>query len=43
MRRKRNDAFYDIAVIGNDEATDAVEAAESFLATIAADIHQRFP
>jgi uncharacterized protein (UPF0332 family) len=29
MRRKRNDAFYDIAIIGEEEAADAVETASS--------------
>ena len=41
MRRKRNEAFYDIALIGDEEAEDAVVAAEEYLRIIAADIHKR--
>jgi uncharacterized protein (UPF0332 family) len=43
MRRKRNDAFYDIALISDLEAVDAVQAAESFLQVISADIDTRIP
>ncbi len=43
MRRKRNEAFYDIALIGDEEAEDAVVAAEKYLKAIAADIHKRLP
>ena len=41
MRRKRNDAFYDIAVIGEVEAEEAVAATEAYLPVIAADIKKR--
>lgn len=43
MRRKRNDAFYDIAIIDAVEASDAVRAAESYLKIIEADIRTRIP
>ena len=41
MRRKRNDAFYDVAAIGAEEAVDAVEAAEKYLKVVGADIQKR--
>jgi uncharacterized protein (UPF0332 family) len=43
MRRKRNEAFYDIALIGGEEAEDAVVAAEMYLQLIGANIDARFP
>jgi uncharacterized protein (UPF0332 family) len=43
MRRKRNEAFYEIAVIGDEEAEDAVVAVEKYVEVIAADIQKRFP
>lgn len=43
MRRKRNDAFYDIALIGEVEAEEAVAAAESYLVIVAEDIRKRIP
>jgi uncharacterized protein (UPF0332 family) len=43
MRRKRNEAFYDIAVIGDEEAEDAVVAVEKYVHIIALDIQKRFP
>jgi uncharacterized protein (UPF0332 family) len=43
MRRKRNEAFYDIAIIGDEEAEDAVIAAEKYLQVIAAEIQKRTP
>lgn len=43
MRRKRNDAFYDIALISNTEAEEAVIAAEEYLKLIAAEIAKRLP
>ena len=43
MRRKRNDAFYDIALISDTEAAEAVVAAERYLKLIAADIAKRLP
>jgi phage-related protein len=43
MRRKRNIAFYDIAVIGDVEAEDAVRAAEEYLKEVTADIRNRIP
>jgi hypothetical protein len=41
MRRKRNDAFYDIALIGEVEAEQAVAAAEAYMSIVAADIKKR--
>jgi uncharacterized protein (UPF0332 family) len=43
MRRKRNDAFYDIALISDTEAAEAVVAAEEYLKLIAADIAKGRP
>ena len=43
MRRKRNISFYDIAIISELEAKDAVQAAESYLKVVAADIQTRIP
>jgi len=43
MRRKRNIAFYDIAIIGEVEAEDAVRAAEDYIKAVSADIHIRIP
>jgi uncharacterized protein (UPF0332 family) len=43
MRRKRNIAFYDIAVISEVEAEDAVRAAEEYLKEVGADIRTRIP
>jgi uncharacterized protein (UPF0332 family) len=43
MRRKRNEAFYDIALIGDEEAVDAVVAAEKYVQIVADDIQTRFP
>jgi uncharacterized protein (UPF0332 family) len=43
MRRKRNDAFYDIAIVSDVEAGEAVKAAEDYLKAIDADIDARFP
>lgn len=34
MRRKRNNAFYDIALISDTDATEAVATAESYLRVI---------
>jgi uncharacterized protein (UPF0332 family) len=41
MRRKRNDAFYGIALISDVEAKDAVAAAEDYLKIVEADIQSR--
>jgi len=41
MRRKRNDSFYDIALIGETEAQDAVATAEEYLAIVETDIENR--
>ena len=41
MRRKRNVAFYDIALIGEVEADEAVAAAEAYMPIVAADIRKR--
>jgi uncharacterized protein (UPF0332 family) len=43
MRRKRNDAFYDIALISDLEAKDAVKVAEEYLKIVHADIAIRIP
>lgn len=43
MRRKRNDAFYDIALITLAEAGNAVKSAEEYLNAITTDIHSRIP
>jgi uncharacterized protein (UPF0332 family) len=43
MRRKRNDAFYDIALITDTEAQEAVATAEGFLRVVEADINVRVP
>jgi len=43
MRRKRNLAFYDIAVIGEVEAEDAVSAAEDYPKEVTTDIRIRIP
>jgi uncharacterized protein (UPF0332 family) len=43
MRRKRNEAFYDIAVIGDVEAEDAVVAVEKYVQVITTDIQIRMP
>jgi uncharacterized protein (UPF0332 family) len=43
MRRKRNDAFYDIALISDVEAEDAVRAVEEYLQLVSTDILARIP
>jgi ParB-like chromosome segregation protein Spo0J len=43
MRRKRNDAFYAIAIISDTEAEEAVQAAERYLKLITAEIAKRLP
>lgn len=43
MRRKRNDAFYDIALITDAEAENAVKTAEEYLQAVDADIAIRIP
>jgi uncharacterized protein (UPF0332 family) len=43
MRRKRNDAFYDIALISDAEAEDAVRTAEEYLQAVSANIQIRIP
>jgi len=43
MRRRRNIAFYDIALISEVEAQEAVQAAEDYLRVISADIQSRIP
>ena len=43
MRRKRNDAFYDIAFISDVEAEDAVRAVEEYLQLVSTDILARIP
>ena len=41
MRRKRNEAFYEIALIGDLEAKEAVQSAEDYLQAVTADIQSR--
>ena len=41
MRRKRNDSFYDIAIISEVEAGEAVNAVDGYLKVVAADIQKR--
>jgi uncharacterized protein (UPF0332 family) len=41
MRRKRNDAFYDIAIVSETEAKEAVATAEQYLQLVAVDIQDR--
>lgn len=43
MRRKRNDAFYDVTIIGGVEAKEAVEAAEQLIQLIVTDVDKRLP
>jgi uncharacterized protein (UPF0332 family) len=40
MRRKRNDAFYDVAIISQTDAEEAVSAAELYLAQVKAAIER---
>ena len=41
MRRKRNDAFYDIAIISEVEAGEAADTLDRYLKVVAADIRKR--
>ena len=43
MRRKRNDAFYDIALISDAEAKEAVRTAEEYLQVIDTAIQTQIP
>ena len=43
MRRKRNEAFYEIALISATEAKEAVQTAENYLQTVEAEIRKRIP
>jgi uncharacterized protein (UPF0332 family) len=43
MRRKRNDAFYDVAIISDTDAQEAVSTAEEFLRLVDTDIKKRIP
>jgi uncharacterized protein (UPF0332 family) len=43
MRRKRNDAFYGIALISDTEAEEAVSTAETYLTLVATGIKIRIP
>lgn len=43
MRRRRNTAFYDIAIISEVEAAEAVKAADDYLRVISVDIQARLP
>lgn len=41
MRRKRNDAFYDVAIISDTDAQEGVSTAEQFLLLVEANIKKR--
>ena len=41
MRRKRNDAFYDIALVSDTEAQEAVAVAEAYLHLVEEDLKLR--
>jgi hypothetical protein len=41
IRRKRNEAFYEIALIGDTEAEEAVALAERYLQLVGDDIKKR--
>lgn len=43
MRRKRNNAFYDVALISKTEAEDAVQTAEKYMKLIASAIKTILP
>jgi len=43
MRRKRNDAFYDVTIISDAEAEQALSTSERFLLIVEADIKKRVP
>jgi uncharacterized protein (UPF0332 family) len=43
MRRKRNDAFYDVTIISDTEAQQAVATAEQFVGLVEADFKKRIP
>jgi|SRR5208337_2118074 len=43
MRRKRNDTFYDIALISDTEAAEAVSLAEKYLQIVSAEVVKRLP
>jgi len=41
MRSKRNDAFYDVAIISDTDAEEAVSTAEQFSRLVEADIKKK--
>jgi uncharacterized protein (UPF0332 family) len=43
MRRKRNNAFYDLALISDTEAEEAVKVSEEYLKLVSADLAVRLP
>jgi hypothetical protein len=43
MRRKRNDAFYDLALISDTEAEAAVMLAEEYVRKVKVEIKKRIP
>ena len=43
MRRKRNNAFYDLALISDTEAEEAVKVSEEYLKLVSADLAARLP
>ena len=43
MRRKRNDAFYDVTIISDTEAEEAVSTSDQSLLRVEANIKKRIP
>lgn len=43
MRRKRNNAFYDLALISDTEAEEAVKVSEDYLKLVSANLATRLP
>ena len=43
MRRKRNNAFYDLALISDTEAEEAVKVSEEYLKLVSTDLAARLP
>ena len=41
MRRKRNDAFYDVTIVSDTEAREAVATSDQFLGMVEADFKKR--
>ncbi len=43
MRRKRNNAFYDLALISDTGAEEAVKVSEEYLKLVSTDLATRLP